>query len=236
MCQGICLVQILGIGKKRLARVEAGAPDLRCGAQPRGSTAESYSVRAFFHTAYTKLGECLPDKFVRRGRAKVKKKIGNDTDSESGGVVSCPDGADSDDELREWLDRSTNTEVHNAVLNAGAMAKRWLPPGNLSELFDHYQVVQALLEVKAASFLVRMWRDLWCQASVTCVPAQIVICESDVCVSSCEVHYFRPSLPEGVEACSWVPAPNRVPLLKTLTSQAVKLFQQSCHNAFASLI
>lgn len=145
-------MQVLGIGKGRLARAEAGAPDLRCGAgQPRASTAESDSVRAFFHTAYTKLGECLPDKFVRRGRAKPKKKVDSDSD-DSGGVVSDPDCDDG--QLLEWLDRSTDTELHNAVLNTGAMVKRWLPPGNLSELYDHYQVVQSLLDVKAASFLV----------------------------------------------------------------------------------
>ena len=80
---GMCLVRILGIGKERLAKAGAGTPDLRCGAQPRASTAESDSVRAFFHSAYTKLGECLPDKFVRRGRAKVKKKIAIDSDERS---------------------------------------------------------------------------------------------------------------------------------------------------------
>ena len=153
---GQCLVRILGIGKNRLMRASSGAPDLRVGGQPRGSTAESDSVRAFFHTAYTKLGECLPDKFVRRGRAKAKKKV--DSDSDSGGVVSDLEGEDDSAELLEWLDRSTNTEVHNAVLHAGSMVKRWLPPGNLSELYDHYQVVQSLLEINPASFLVAFLR------------------------------------------------------------------------------
>ena len=122
---GMCLVRILGIGKERFAKAGAGTPDLRCGAQPRASTAESDSVRAFFHSAYTKLGECLPDKFVRRGRAKVKKKIAIDSDSESGGVVSCAEDPDAGDQLLEWLDRSTNTEAHNALLNRGEVVAPW---------------------------------------------------------------------------------------------------------------
>lgn len=137
---------ILGIGKGRLARTEAGAQDLRCGTQQRGSTVQSESVRAFFHNAYAKLGECLPDKFIRR--SKSKRSCGSD--SSDGEVASDP--GDDDRDLLEWLDRS-DTAVHNACVNAATLAKRWLPPGNLAELFDHYQTVQQLLECPAASLL-----------------------------------------------------------------------------------
>ena len=91
---------ILGIGKGRLARTEAGAQDLRCGTQQRGSTVQSESVRAFFHNAYAKLGECLPDKFIRR--SKSKRSCGSD--SSDGEVASDP--GDDDRDLLEWLDRS----------------------------------------------------------------------------------------------------------------------------------
>lgn len=152
----VCLVTILGIGKGRLARTEAGAQDLRCGTQQRGSTVQSESVRAFFHNAYAKLGECLPDKFIRR--SKSKRSCGSD--SSDGEVASDP--GDDDRDLLEWLDRS-DTAVHNACVNAATLAKRWLPPGNLAELFDHYQTVQQLLECPAASFntFVRVYQADW---------------------------------------------------------------------------
>jgi len=146
-------VSLLGIGKNRLARAEAGTPDLRCGTQERAASAAADSVRAFFHNAYTKLGECLPDKFVRRGRAKKqsKTKDKNDDSSDDWEVHSCED---DDADLREWLEKSSDTAVHNACVNNATLAKRWLPPGNLAEMYDHYQVVQSMLDAHAASSLV----------------------------------------------------------------------------------
>lgn len=147
-------MSLLGIGKKRLARAEAGTPDLRCGTQERAASAAADSVRAFFHNAYTKLGECLPDKFVRRGRAKKQSKTkenkNNDDSSDDWEVHSCEDDAD----LREWLEKPSDTAAHNACVNHATLAKRWLPPGNLAEMYDHYQVVQSMLDAHAASSLV----------------------------------------------------------------------------------
>ena len=142
---------ILGIGKGRLARSEAGAPDLRCGPQVRGTTVQADSVRAFFQNAYAKLGECLPDKFVRRKKFKSKETKGLDSDSSDGEIAS--ELEDDDHELIEWLDRSSDTAVHNSCLNASTLVKRWMPPGNLSELYDHYQVVQSLLDCQIASLI-----------------------------------------------------------------------------------
>ena len=45
--------------------------------------------------------------------------------SESGGVVSCAEDPDAGDQLLEWLDRSTNTEAHNALLNRGEVVAPW---------------------------------------------------------------------------------------------------------------
>lgn len=141
---------LLGIGKGRLARTESGAPDMRCGPQARGSTVQSDSVRAFFHNAYSKLGESLPDKFVRRRKKKGKRVAESDS---SDLEVASGDEDGGDEALLEWLDRGSNTAVHNACVNAGTLVKRWMPPGNLAELYDHYQVVQSLLGCPAASLL-----------------------------------------------------------------------------------
>ena len=126
---------------------------MRCGEKPVSE--QSDSVRAFLHRTYTKLGECMPDKFIRRGRAKKRpmqrKSITfDDDDSNSDYVASCDD---DDSDLLQWLDRSTDTALHNTFLNNQSLVKRWLPPGNLAELFDHYQVSQAMIGGPIASLL-----------------------------------------------------------------------------------
>ena len=145
------MVTLLGIGKSRLAKAEASQPDLRFGHQERGSSLEAESCQAFFHRTYTKLGESLPDKFVRRKKSKKKKA----TESDSSSVGSEFDISDDEDHtaLLKWLDRSDDSSVHNISLNQDSLPKRWLPPGNISELYDHYSVVQMLLHGRVASCL-----------------------------------------------------------------------------------
>lgn len=157
--EGRCLARLLGVGTTRLERAQAACPDLRCGFQERPSTEQADSVRSFFHRTYTKLAECMPDKFIRRGRAKKKSRKAttiqpHDSDSsDSLEIVSGPDDEDGQ-ELLAWLDRASDSAIHNSLLNSGQLVKRWLPPGNLAELYDHYVVATTMNEgVSAASFL-----------------------------------------------------------------------------------
>lgn len=145
------------MGKTRLAKAESSTPDLRFGAQEKATSAESDSVRSFFHSLYIKIAESLPDRFVRVGKAKRRKtthglKSFQHDDSESE-YFEAPDESEDDDDLRQWLDRADDGPLHNAVLHATSLVKRYLPPGNLSELYDHFQVVQSMLGVNAASLL-----------------------------------------------------------------------------------
>lgn len=151
------MATLIGVSMTRLRKAESSTPDARFGAQVKGTSAESDSVRAFFHSMYIKIAESLPDRFVRIGRAKRRKtthglKSFKHDDSDSD-YFQAPSDTENDDDLRQWLDRADDTPLHNATLNAGALVKRFLPPGNLSELYDHFQVVQSMLGVSAASSL-----------------------------------------------------------------------------------
>lgn len=147
------MARLIGVGQSRLQKAHAGTVDMRWGTKPVSE--QSDSVRGFLHRTYTKLGECMPDKFIRRGRAKKrpmqsKSLTFDDDSSNSDCVVSCDD---DDSDLLEWLDRSTDTALHNACLNSKSLVKRWLPPGNLAELYDHYQISQSMIGGQTASLL-----------------------------------------------------------------------------------
>ena len=198
--RGGCLVTLLGIGKKRLAKAESSHPDLRYGIQQRGTTPEAESCHSFFHRSYTKLGESLPDKFVRR---KKSKRGSDDSDSSDGGEFEVEQDADHS-ALLQWLDRSDDTSLQNICLNEANLPKWWLPPGNLAELYDHYSVVQSLLEGPVASCLgfeiiqvKYSFSDLLCVVSMTMR-------------LSTKVEYILAGISESLEGCSWVPAKNRV--------------------------
>ena len=155
---GRCLVSILGIGTSRLKRAEHSVPDLRYGQQDRPTSKESDSCRAFFQSMYIKVAESLPDRFVRRGRARkrVRTSHGHKGWSHADSDSSFFEAEDEDEEedkadLFAWVDKATDGPLHNIAINRSQLVKRFLPPGNVSELFDHYQVVQSMLAMPAAS-------------------------------------------------------------------------------------
>ena len=127
------MATLIGVSLTRLRKAESSTPDSRFGAQVKGASAESDSVRAFFHSMYIKIAESLPDRFVRIGRAKRRKithglkSFKHDSDSD---YFQAPSDSENDDDLLQWLDRADDTPLHNATLNAGALVKRFLPPGN----------------------------------------------------------------------------------------------------------
>ena len=98
----------------------------------------------------------MPDKFVRRGGAKkriVKASLGGTMSDESDSFAISSGGEDSDSELLAWLDRGTDSTVHHGTLGSSKLVKRWLPPGNLAELYDHYSVTQSMASSTVASLL-----------------------------------------------------------------------------------
>ena len=160
LVKGTCLATLLGVGLKRLQRAETGTPDQRFGHQVKGTSAESDGVRAFFNSMYMKVAESLPDRFVRSGRARKRHTTHTSVISdESSEYLEAPSGDEFDDDqdLLQWLDKASDTPLHNATLHSNCLVKRYLPPGNLSELYDHYMVTQSLMGCNAASLPGSIW-------------------------------------------------------------------------------
>ena len=91
-------------------------------------------------------------RFVRRGRAATSK----DDDIEI--ASDCEAG-----ELRDWLDRSMMpASLWNTVRpDCNNMVRKYLPPGNVMELFQEYQAARCLLGSSSVS-------NLFCKQNVPC--------------------------------------------------------------------
>lgn len=59
-----CLVALMGIGKRRLQRLEGGAPDLRYGKREYRSRAGTWTIDSFLQICYDNIAETLPDRFL----------------------------------------------------------------------------------------------------------------------------------------------------------------------------
>ena len=82
-----------------------------------------------------------PFRFVRRGRAARK----DDEDFDIGSDVD-------DAELASWLEKpGTSTSWKLVDTEGKKKMTKYLPPGNLQELYQHYAASRELLGVKAAS-------------------------------------------------------------------------------------
>ncbi len=56
-----CLAMLLGVGHKRLYRLERTTPDLRYGKKPYMSKPGTWTVDAFLKASYDSIAETLPD-------------------------------------------------------------------------------------------------------------------------------------------------------------------------------
>ena len=123
---------------------EAGETDLR----------RENSCRSFFQSMYYKVAESLPDRFIRRKRKRTThghKRFQYDTDDSSFYEADGEEEQNDDADLFAWLDKATDGPLHSIALNSSNLVQRFLPPGNLTELYDHYQVVQSMLGISPAS-------------------------------------------------------------------------------------
>ena len=156
---------ILGIGRRRLVKAMTATPDLRYGSKEKPTSSESDSCRAFFNTLYFKVAESLPDKFVRRGRASKRRrtkhshniKVGDSSSEETWFSAEGSEDEGDDADLFAWLDKSSDTPLQNLTLTQQRLVKRFLPPGNVTGLYDHYQVTQSMLGVAPASLFGRVY-------------------------------------------------------------------------------
>ncbi|CAL1146198.1 unnamed protein product [Cladocopium goreaui] len=108
-----CLAGLLGIGQARLRRATTCTPDLRFGKKEHRFKAGTWSADAFFQIAYDSLAETLPDQFIRRGRASVRKKDLDD------------DNASDFEEIASDVEPSSNSKMLRYGTFSDVYRRRW---------------------------------------------------------------------------------------------------------------
>lgn len=94
-------------------------------------------------------GLTWPLRFIRRGRASKRKP---DLDDEGASdYEELASDVENVDELRGWL--STQGLNTGNLLPRESLIRKFLPPGNLMELFEHYKSTQELLGGHCVGFL-----------------------------------------------------------------------------------
>ena len=88
-------------------------------------------------------------RFIRRGRASQKKKSDLDSDGDSGSEEVASD-VENVEEMREWL---STTSAKSTLLPNQVLVRKFLPPGNVMELFEEYKATQQMLGGKPVSYL-----------------------------------------------------------------------------------
>ena len=100
-------------------------------------------------------------RFVRRGRASGRPR-NLDEDSDDDAFQMASDVEEEQGELRQWLEGPG----HNAVwtlLSPARLVVRWLPPGNVKDLYTEYVATQSLIGTSVVSYHTfwRLWRCRW---------------------------------------------------------------------------
>ena len=151
-----CLVSLLGIHKRRLHDSRFGKVDLRRGPKPRVAP-KAIDIDLFFLDLYISVGECLPDKFIRRGarlHGRLFQQIHGVELSETSSDEEATQErnlADLDRDLALWYSHSVtggNMQASVCTLNGmdiSSLEKRKLPPGNISSLYAHYLLQRGAL-------------------------------------------------------------------------------------------
>lgn len=102
-------------------------------------------MRMFFNIMHIQL---FP-RFIRRGRAS-RRKSDMDSDGDSNFEEVASD-LENEDELREWL---SSTQLKTQGLIPGeVLIRKYLPPGTVADLYNHYKATQLMLGGCAVSFL-----------------------------------------------------------------------------------
>ena len=87
-------------------------------------------------------------RFVRRGRASHRKKdLDDEVPSDWEEIAS---DVENTTELREWL---TTTNCKTTLLPKQELVRKYLPPGTVMDLYEHYRSTQIMLGCHCVSFL-----------------------------------------------------------------------------------
>ena len=88
-------------------------------------------------------------RFVRRGRASHRKKdLDDDLPSDWEELES---DVENKEELREWL---TTQNCKSTLLPHNQLVRKYLPPGTVMDLFEHYKSTQTMLGCHCVAHLV----------------------------------------------------------------------------------
>lgn len=90
-------------------------------------------------------------RFIRRGKAQTfKKKSDLDSDGESDADEIASD-MDNVEEMRTWL---STTSAKSQFIPNQELVRKYLPPGNVMELYEEYKATQQMLGGHHVSYLV----------------------------------------------------------------------------------
>ena len=134
-----CLCSILSIGINRFRKALSLAPDLRVGKVHTGQRQAAYSVDAFLSILYEGVAETLPNRFIRRGQAASQ-------DDESFDVEG-----DEVEDLKDWLDHPGRGVAWQSVAPESKRLAKYLPPGTVRDLYEHYQSTRQLFGATTVS-------------------------------------------------------------------------------------
>ena len=89
----------------------------------------------------------MPPRFVRRGRASQRKA---DLDDPNGSdFEEMASDVDNVDELRDWL--SLQSFSTRGLVPHENLVRKYLPPGTVADLYEHYKSTQAMLGCHSVS-------------------------------------------------------------------------------------
>ena len=93
-------------------------------------------------------------RFIRRGRAsKPRASLDLDDDCHDDDFEEIASDIENTDELQEWL--STKPTGHmTLLLPQQTLVRKYLPPGCVNDLYEHYKSSQQMIGGYFASFLV----------------------------------------------------------------------------------
>ena len=96
-------------------------------------------------------------RFVRRGRASHRKRDLGDNDPSDWEEVASD--VENKEELREWL---ATESCKTTLLPHNQLVRKWLPPGTVMDLYEHYKSTQAMLGSHAVSHLEQIQNLAFC--------------------------------------------------------------------------
>lgn len=188
-----CLAVLMGHNVRRLYKAVGAIADMRHVSGCSKPSRRAASCQAFLLGAYMSLAETLPKELIVRRRTKKGSRPANpnfeDSTDSSEGVLE--EGAEIGEEgaLRQILEGPGGNWTYNVLISSGGtfgtqgLVRRWLPPGNVTELHTEYEAACEVTGEAAASLSTfrRLFNQYWSDILKFRAPSEFSQC--DVCYS-----------------------------------------------------